>query len=261
MAARNPARVLPEPVGAQTSVCWPAPIAGQPPAWASVGPSANRRSNHTRTAGWNRSRTPGAAETVGVDGSELTDTSASHPRRLRHERVHGRRTGCSCAGSAAATLTMAPRHTELPPGARRSARGRDLESLLLHLAHLVARQPVEEVHDARALVRGEHRGDVIDELLPGGRRAGPRHHPGDDPLTHVRVGLAGHGGLEDVGMLEQGALDLAGADLEAAALDEVGRAPPDDADVAVRRPGGEVAGVKPPIAQRPRRRVGPVEVL
>src|SRR2546425_6891969 len=81
MAARNPARVLPEPVGAQTSVCWPATIAGQPPAWASVGPSGNRRSNHTRTAGWKRSRIPGAVrpapETVGVDGSGLTGTSAS----------------------------------------------------------------------------------------------------------------------------------------------------------------------------------------
>ena len=73
MAARNPASVLPEPVGAQTSVCRPATIAGQPPAWASVGPSGNRRSNHARTAGWNRSRVPGAPETVGVDGSELTD--------------------------------------------------------------------------------------------------------------------------------------------------------------------------------------------
>ena len=72
MAARNPARVLPEPVGAQTSVSWPATIAGQPPAWASVGPSGNRLSNHTRTAGWNRSRISGAPETVASVGSELT---------------------------------------------------------------------------------------------------------------------------------------------------------------------------------------------
>src|SRR6266540_7181156 len=78
MAARNPASVLPEPVGAQTSACWPATIAGQPPACASVGPSGNRRSNHTRTAGWNRSRIPGTPETANVDGGELTDTSASH---------------------------------------------------------------------------------------------------------------------------------------------------------------------------------------
>src|ERR671911_41728 len=77
MAARNPASVLPEPVGAQTSVCSPATIAGQPPVWASVGPPGNRRSNHTRTAGWNRSTIPGAAATVRVDGGELTDTSPS----------------------------------------------------------------------------------------------------------------------------------------------------------------------------------------
>src|SRR5205809_821612 len=75
MAARNPASVLPEPVGAQISVCLPATIAGQPPAWASVGPSGNRRSNHTRTAGWNRSRAPGAMEAVGGDDSELEGTS------------------------------------------------------------------------------------------------------------------------------------------------------------------------------------------
>jgi hypothetical protein len=71
MAARNPASVFPDPVGAQMSVCRPARIAGQPPLWASVGPWGNRRSNHTRTAGWNRATVPAWA-TVGVDGSELT---------------------------------------------------------------------------------------------------------------------------------------------------------------------------------------------
>ena len=76
MAARNPARVLPEPVGAQISVCRPATIAGQPPAWASVGPSGNRRSNHARTAGWNRSRMPGTGEMAGVAGGEVTAISA-----------------------------------------------------------------------------------------------------------------------------------------------------------------------------------------
>jgi len=49
---RNPARVLPEPVGAAIRVCSPALIWGQPPAWAGVGPSGNRRSNQARTAGW-----------------------------------------------------------------------------------------------------------------------------------------------------------------------------------------------------------------
>src|SRR3954468_38908 len=72
MAARNPARVLPEPVGAQTNVCRPATIAGQLPAWASVGPSANRRSNHVRTAGWKPSRASARPETAGADAGELT---------------------------------------------------------------------------------------------------------------------------------------------------------------------------------------------
>ena len=35
----------------QISVWLPARIAGQPPVWASVGPSGKRRSNQTRTAG------------------------------------------------------------------------------------------------------------------------------------------------------------------------------------------------------------------
>jgi hypothetical protein len=78
MAARNPASVLPEPVGAQTSVCRPATIAGQPPAWASVGPSGNRRSNQVLTAGWNSARVPGASGSAVVVGSELMDTRAGH---------------------------------------------------------------------------------------------------------------------------------------------------------------------------------------
>src|SRR6516162_2757858 len=65
MAARKPASVLPEPVGAQTSVCRPATIAGQPSRWASVGPSGNRRANQVRTAGWKRSR----AGSAGAKGS------------------------------------------------------------------------------------------------------------------------------------------------------------------------------------------------
>lgn len=66
----KPVSVLPEPVGAQTSVCPPETIAGQPQAWASVGPSGTRRSNRTRTAGWKRSRTHGAAGVDGGDGGD-----------------------------------------------------------------------------------------------------------------------------------------------------------------------------------------------
>ena len=48
--------VLPLPVGAQTSVCSPAEMAGQPCTCAAVG-SGNDVANHSRTAGENRSST------------------------------------------------------------------------------------------------------------------------------------------------------------------------------------------------------------
>ena len=54
----------------------------------------------------------------------------------------------------------------------------------------------------------------------------------------------------DGGVLEQRDLDLAGADLVAAGLDQVGRAAADDAPVAVLARGGEVAGEEPAVAHR-----------
>ena len=62
-------------------------------------------------------------------------------------------------------------------------------------------------------------------------------------------------------MLVERVLDLARADLVAAALDQVRRAPPHDPDVAVRGARGHVAGREPAVAHRLRRRVRPVEVL
>ena len=50
--ARNAVRVLPLPVGAQTSVCPPPRMAGQPCTWAAVG-SGKDVANHSRTAGEN----------------------------------------------------------------------------------------------------------------------------------------------------------------------------------------------------------------
>ena len=55
IAHKNAASVLPEPVGATTSVSSPLPIARHAPAWACVG-SANAPSNHARVAGENPSR-------------------------------------------------------------------------------------------------------------------------------------------------------------------------------------------------------------
>src|SRR5262249_38473055 len=46
------ARVLPEPVGAAISTCWPDLIAGQASACAGVG-ALKALSNHAATAGWN----------------------------------------------------------------------------------------------------------------------------------------------------------------------------------------------------------------
>ena len=56
MATRNPASVLPDPVGAAISVSRPAAMSGQPWAWGSVGPSGNRRRNHSATTGWKPKR-------------------------------------------------------------------------------------------------------------------------------------------------------------------------------------------------------------
>jgi hypothetical protein len=53
---RNAVRVLPEPVGAQISVCSPATMRGQPSTCGGVG-SGNDAANHSRTAGENASRT------------------------------------------------------------------------------------------------------------------------------------------------------------------------------------------------------------
>ena len=57
MAHKNAASVLPEPVGATTSVSWPLPIARHAPACACVG-SANAPSNHARVAGENPASAP-----------------------------------------------------------------------------------------------------------------------------------------------------------------------------------------------------------
>src|SRR3954451_22582547 len=57
MADRKAASVLPEPVGAATSVCLPARIAGHASSCAGVGPE-NAEENHAATAGWNCSDTP-----------------------------------------------------------------------------------------------------------------------------------------------------------------------------------------------------------
>ena len=53
MDHRNAASVLPDPVGATTSACRPAPIASHAPCWAVVG-SANAVANHSRVGSLKR---------------------------------------------------------------------------------------------------------------------------------------------------------------------------------------------------------------
>jgi len=53
---RNAVSVLPEPVGAQISVCSPPTMRGHPWTCGGVG-SGNDAANHSRTAGENASRT------------------------------------------------------------------------------------------------------------------------------------------------------------------------------------------------------------
>src|SRR5689334_24935109 len=50
MQARNAVSVLPEPVGAEISVVWPARMCGQPCSWGSVG-VPKRATNHSWTSG------------------------------------------------------------------------------------------------------------------------------------------------------------------------------------------------------------------
>src|SRR3954468_23638065 len=121
--------------------------------------------------------------------------------------------------------------------------------LLDDLAHGVAGPLVEEAHLPRPLVRRELSGDVVDQRLRV-RRVALGHDPGDDALAEVRVLLAGHRRLLDARVVEQRDLDLAGADLVAAGLDQVGRAAADDAPVAVLADGREVAGEEPAVAHR-----------
>jgi hypothetical protein len=54
--ARNAVSVLPDPVGAQISVCSPATMCGHPSICGGVG-DGNDDANHSRTAGENAART------------------------------------------------------------------------------------------------------------------------------------------------------------------------------------------------------------
>lgn len=96
--------------------------------------------------------------------------------------------------------------------------------LLVDLAHGVARDALDHLHDLRDLVVGEAALEGAAHLQGGPLlRDGAVEH--DDGADLVAPGAAGHGddgGLGDLRQGEELALDLEGADLFAARLDDVG---------------------------------------
>ena len=81
---RKPASVLPEPVGAATSVCSPAAIDGQAASCAGVGPSGNRSRNQAATAGC--SSTDGSERGVDRDAAQLERDRTATPASGRTRR-------------------------------------------------------------------------------------------------------------------------------------------------------------------------------
>src|SRR5262245_49787658 len=83
MAARNAASVLPEPVGAAISACWPLPMAGQASSCAGVAPLGKAAENHAWTAGWNWGSGMGAPyiEAAGASIQYLETASTGWTRK------------------------------------------------------------------------------------------------------------------------------------------------------------------------------------
>src|SRR5689334_3498798 len=94
MAQRKADRVLPDPVGATTTVWWPELIASHAPAWAVVGAVKLLR-NHAAVAGENRSST--SARLPFAIGVSLPSPADSRPRGASH-------------GSEGGQLSLARRH-------------------------------------------------------------------------------------------------------------------------------------------------------
>src|SRR5690349_23500830 len=93
------------------------------------------------------------------------------------------------------------------------------EKRLLHLAgRRRPRERVEEAHEARLLVAGEARPDVLDDLVLPERRARPRYDRGDRHFPPVGIRHAEDRRLRDRRVVEQTTLHLDGEDVLAAAL-------------------------------------------
>src|SRR5579884_2384097 len=97
MQARNAARVLPEPVGAEIRVESPARMCGQPSTWGSVA-LPNLARNHSRTTGCAHARASAAAGSpAGKMDREDTLVQVYQAQKKRRKAASARAPGCRCA--------------------------------------------------------------------------------------------------------------------------------------------------------------------
>src|SRR5512137_155329 len=122
-----------------------------------------------------------------------------------------------------------------------------LEGAQLHAPDLPrdGLRQVRELDAAYPLVRGEAPPDELEDVarqLPGGLRPGLEDEEGLGHVALHRVGARDHRRLGHRPVLDEGALQLEGADAVVGALEDV-VGPADVGDVAVRVPHRDVAGV------------------
>ena len=117
---RKALSVLPLPVGATTSACFPAPMACQAPTWAGVG-SAKAARNHVRVGSLNSSST--SAPLLTRSSCPMAPTVLSPDRVGRPEKVRA----CLVGGVARARRRRTPRraHGYAPGRTRRCCRRSD----------------------------------------------------------------------------------------------------------------------------------------
>ena len=130
----------------------------------------------------------------------------------------------------------------------------------MDLAHVVSGQAVEVAHDARSLMgaRSLATWSASSRSDGGGSPACTIH-------ATIRSPRSGSGSpviatSATPGCSSQRGLDLAGADLVAAALDQIRGLAPDQADVAVGLAGRRVAGPEPPVDECLVGRLGTIQV-
>ena len=100
MAVRKAASVLPEPVGASSSVEWPSRMGGQPSAWARVG-AAKEASNQARRGSWKGdgsfcNESAPRASKEGRDGTLRHNDAPGNEQRLVALCIKGMREPMGC---------------------------------------------------------------------------------------------------------------------------------------------------------------------